>query len=133
VDVYVNPNEPPTGVNQPWPDLGRQGLAWGVTSDALPLSPGQTLTLRVNDSYYVQASSNVSWPLPAGTPIYAQVDSVNFETDYGAVRETHEVNGQAYNNITTAASTAGTTVWGTASVVPENRFTDWLALPERIR
>jgi hypothetical protein len=41
----------------------------------------------------------VTWPLAAGTPVYAQVDAVNLATTYGAVLENHEIAGGAYNNI----------------------------------
>ena len=99
VDVYVNPSTPPTTVNQIWSNLSAQGLVWGVTSSAFPLCPGQTLTLTVGDAYYSPLDSVVSFPLPNGTPLYAQVDSFNLSTTYGAVRETHEILGGIYNNI----------------------------------
>jgi subtilisin-like proprotein convertase family protein len=99
VDVYVNPNPAPTGVNQIWNDLASQGLVWGVTEDALPLEPGDILALTVGDAYYWPEYSRVSWPIPTSTPVYAQVDSANAGTTYGAVLETHEMSGGAYNNI----------------------------------
>jgi uncharacterized repeat protein (TIGR01451 family) len=103
VDLYVNPVPPPTGVNQIWND-GRsaQGIAWGVEgSAALPLNPGETLilTTQPGDPYYHADDSAITWPLPAGTPIYVQVDSVNMHTDYGGVYENHEMSGGSYNNI----------------------------------
>jgi hypothetical protein len=56
------------------------------------------LTLTYGDVY--------SWPslgsygaIPVGTPIYAQVDSANANTIYGAALETHESMGEADNNI----------------------------------
>jgi len=100
VDVYIAPRAEPTRVNQTWDQLGSQGLAWGVTADALPaLVPGGTLTLTVGDAYYWPGHSRVSWPLAVGTPIYAQVDSFNPATAYGAVLEDHEMIGEEYNNI----------------------------------
>ena len=99
VDLYVNPNPVPTGVNQIWND-GRctQGIVWGVTSSALPLKPGGTITLTYGDAYYQPTLSN--WgTIPVGTPIYAQADSANKNTTYGAVLETHEILGETYNNI----------------------------------
>ena len=68
-------------------------VGWGVERD---LSPGEALTLTVGDAYYVAAYSEVDWPLAAGTPVYAQVDSANEETDYGAVLENHEIVGAPY-------------------------------------
>ena len=105
VEVYINPDTAPTAVNQIWPDLADEGLVWGVTT-ALP--PGDVITLTVDDAYYADERSDVSWPLAAGTPVYAQVDSWNNETDYGAVLEYHEITGGAYdNNIGGTTSTAG--------------------------
>jgi uncharacterized repeat protein (TIGR01451 family) len=107
IDLYVNPNPPPTGVNQVWKD-GRSahGIVWGVTNMALPLAPGSTLTLTVGGSYYRPDLSDMAWPLPVGTVIYAQVDSANTLTNYGAVLENHEIIGGTYNNITHTLSTS---------------------------
>ena len=99
VDVYINPDTPPTQVNQTWEHVGSQGLVWGVVLGALPLNPGDVLTLTVGDIYYWSDKSVVIWPLPAGTQVWAQVDSSNAETTYGAVLENHEITGGAYNNI----------------------------------
>jgi hypothetical protein len=96
VEIYVNPDPAPTHVNQIWNDLAGQGLVWGVTT---PLRPGEAVTLTVGDAYYVAQYSQVSWPLPIGTVIYAQVDSANADTTYGGVLEMHEILGQPYNNI----------------------------------
>jgi uncharacterized repeat protein (TIGR01451 family) len=99
VDVYIDPVPPPTTVNQIWSDLADEGIVWGVTATALPLAPGETLTLTVGDAYYVPEYSHVSWPLATGTQVYAQVDSWDSSTTYGSVRESHEVAGEPYNNI----------------------------------
>ena len=104
VDVYINPTTPPTAVNQTWQHLGTQGLAWGVTADALPLAPGGVLTLTAAATggpypYFRPDESAVTWPLPVGTGVYAQVDSANAATTYGAVQENHEIIGGPYNNI----------------------------------
>jgi hypothetical protein len=99
VDVYLDPDPPPTRVNQLWSDLTEQGLAWGVTAPALPIAPGGTIMLKVNDEYFWPDYSFVKWPIPVGTPAYAQVDSYNEATTYGAVLETHEATGGPYNNI----------------------------------
>jgi hypothetical protein len=84
-------------VNDIWPNLADQGLVWGVTAD---LQPGQSLVLAIGDAYYQGDLSYVVWPLAAGTAVYAQVDSANANTTYGAVLENHEIRGEAYNNIT---------------------------------
>jgi uncharacterized repeat protein (TIGR01451 family) len=97
VDVYIDPDTPPTSINQTWQRVGDQGLVWGVTQEALPLAPGEALTLTVGGPYYYPDESVVTWPLATGTTVYAQVDSAHVETDYGAVREDHEIIGQPYD------------------------------------
>ena len=100
VDVYINPHTVPTAVNQPWHESASQGLVWAVNGEALSaLVPGGEVTLSVGDAYYAADYSEVSWPIPAGTVFYAQVDSYNADTTYGAVLETHEIAGGPYNNI----------------------------------
>jgi subtilisin-like proprotein convertase family protein len=120
VDVYVNPYTPPTHVNQIWSDVAGQGLVWGVTAD---LQPGETLTLTVGGAYYVAEYSHVAWPLAAGTPVYAQVDSANADTTYGGVLEDHEITGGAYNNIAgpisvTAATGGAAAATGRSPTLP---------------
>jgi hypothetical protein len=104
VDVYIglkDPANPPTQVNDIWQDFAQQGFSWGVTLAALPLAPGDTLTLTVNDAYYDPLDEgNVTWPLQMGLEVYAHVDSANDTTTYGAVLEDHEMAGVLYNNIT---------------------------------
>jgi len=107
VDLYIAPSPPPSQVNQLWTDLSSQGLAWGVTQD---LAPGQSITLLVGDSSYSADCSFLNQSLPVGTVVYAQVDSWNGETTYGAVREQHEILGQAYNNITQTTVATGVRV-----------------------
>ena len=99
VEAYIDPAPAPTAVNQLWWDLGTKGMVWGVVSSALPLEPGDTMTLAVGDAYYQSDYSSFSTPLAAGTPVYVQVDTYNADTDYGAVLEGHEISGSAYNNI----------------------------------
>jgi len=100
VDVYIEPDPTPTHVNQTWAHLGDQGLLWGVTQDALPLDPGETLVLTTSrdqdGAYFWPQESAITWPLPAGTEIWAQVDSAHAETEYGAVLENHEIVGAPY-------------------------------------
>ncbi len=101
VDAYVAPNPPPTAVNQIWWDQNRsqQGIAWAVTDPIVPIQPGQVITLTSNDQYVSPERTYFIGNLPTGTPIYAQVDSYNFYTNYGAVLERHEILGLPYNNI----------------------------------
>jgi uncharacterized repeat protein (TIGR01451 family) len=102
VDAYLNPTTPPSAVNQTWQHVGSYGIVWGVTVDALPLNPGESITLTVTPTggaYYHAGLSNVSWPLAVGTPVYAQADSAHSHTTYGGVLENHEIVGEPYNNI----------------------------------
>jgi hypothetical protein len=96
VDVYIDPDPPPSVVNQIWNDLADQGLVWGVTRG---LAAGEVLTLMLGDPYYWADYSQVAWPLSIGTPVYAQVDAVDLDTAYGSVLEGHEMRGGVYNNV----------------------------------
>ncbi len=95
VDVYIDPDPVPGTVNQTWLHVADMGLVWDVWDT---LYPGQTLTLT-NVTAYAEPYSFIVWPLIEGTPVYAQVDSWNGATDYGAVLEDHEILGEPYNNI----------------------------------
>ncbi|MFQ5400208.1 MAG: choice-of-anchor Q domain-containing protein [Anaerolineae bacterium] len=121
VDVYINPAPPPSAVNQTWELLSSQGLVWGVTA---PLAPGATLTLTVGDEFFWADYSWVTWPLSVDAAVYAHVDSANTNTTYGAVIESHEANGGAYNNISQLAfpAAASTHSVGVVSVTGNAAF-----------
>ncbi|MGD1994211.1 MAG: hypothetical protein PVI59_13550 [Anaerolineae bacterium] len=122
VDAYVDPDYAPRAVNQVWTDLGDQGIIWGVGSWALPLDPEESLVLRVGDRYYWPDLSDVSWPLPAGTPVYVQVDSYSPGTTYGLVLEDHEILGGSYNNVAGPVfSTASSLVPGWSAPVEHSQ------------
>jgi hypothetical protein len=130
VDVYVDPDTPPTAVNQTWEVVGDEGLAWGITVDALPLAPGDALTLTAGGPYLRLDESDVTWPLASGAPVYAQVDSAHVETAHGTVWETHELINGIYNNISgpvTVSSVQG----GTAPVPEAYRLSPDSHLPPR--
>lgn len=99
VDLYINPSNMPTSVNQRWDYLSDEGVAWGVDGLALPIEPNETVTLFIWDEYFSPEHSYFSGNILAESQLYIQVDSWNLETDYGAVLETHEVKKQPYNNI----------------------------------
>jgi hypothetical protein len=99
VEVYIDPVPAPTQVNDLWYDLSAEGLVWGVVEPALPLRPGEVLTLTYQDAYYWPTNSRFLESLAPGTPVYAQVDAYNADTTYGAVLELHERRGETYNNI----------------------------------
>jgi hypothetical protein len=103
VDLYLNPDIPPTAVNQTWQTQGSQGIAWGIT--ALPLHPGQSVTLTLAN--HAAEESNFSLPFEVGLPVWGQVDAVNVNTTYGGVLEDHEVSGSSYNNISGPVSVSG--------------------------
>ena len=106
VDLYIAPETPPTAPNQIWQLIGSQGLVWGITQ---PLDPGESLVLTLDSPTYRADLSAATWPLAAGTAIWAQVDSAHTGTTYGGVLEDHEVRGEAYNNVSgpvTVSSTA---------------------------
>lgn len=131
VDVYLNPNTPPTGVNQIWQNLGSQGLAWGITANVLPLARGEVVTLTVGDAWYQPDDSVVAWPVAEGLPVYAQVDSVNHQTNYGAVLENHEITGGVYNNISTTQVTSSTAGGMSPAVRPAGDGSGVQGLPVR--
>jgi hypothetical protein len=74
--------------------------------------------------------SNFTGTLPVGTPIYAQVDSYNPFTTFGAVLENHEISGAPYNNILGPVLSTASTL--PADVVPALRA-GIMSLPIRIR
>ncbi|MCP4416271.1 MAG: hypothetical protein GY805_06595, partial [Chloroflexi bacterium] len=88
----------PTAVNQTIDTLNSDGAVWGVTVTALPLAPGESLTLRLNDSYFVY-SRGLNGGVGGGTAVYAQVDSAHATSSTGAVLESHERRSEVYNNI----------------------------------
>ena len=106
IDFYVAPMPPPVAVNQIWYD-GRssQGIVWAISnlldpaSQPLPLRPGQSFTVTFRDVHVDDYYTGFAFPLTPGTPVYAQVDSVNLLTNYGGVLEIHEARGGAYNNL----------------------------------
>ena len=104
VDFYIAPDPVPTAVNQIWPNLADHGMVWGVETT---LGVGELLTLTVGGPFYWASSSDVIWPLALGTPVYAQVDSANTGTDYGAVLEMDEILGEPYDNILGATVATG--------------------------
>jgi hypothetical protein len=102
VDLYINPSHKPV-YNETWETLGSQGGVWGVTDPFLPLEPGEVITLTTGGSLYWPELSNIQWPLDSETTyFYAQVDSANAATAYGAVQESDE-----NNNVSMAILRAG--------------------------
>lgn len=91
VDLYFNPSETPT-INKTWPEISKNGLAWGVTQT---LAPQETLILTLNSPYFDALQSNIP-PIPGGSQtVYVLVDSVDRTTTVGAVTEVDETNNLA--------------------------------------
>lgn len=99
VDVYFNPNQTPT-INHPWKSIAPAGAVWGVTKS---LAPGESLILTSGGTYYFGPPESSPLPFPSGVSVYALVDSVNYNTGYGNVRENNETN----NVLGPVVSTAG--------------------------
>jgi hypothetical protein len=96
VDVYFNPTPAPPPLNRTWQSIAPYGADWGVIQS---LAPGESLTLTVGGPYYAGGSGS----FPAGAPVYATVDSINYATTYGNVQESNEAN----NVFGPVVSTAG--------------------------
>ena len=73
VDLYIDPSMPPESVNQVWANIAAQGLVWGIDSYALPINPGESITLQMGDDFYWALGSYVVLPIQTGTDIYVQV------------------------------------------------------------
>jgi hypothetical protein len=123
VDLYVDPERMPTGVNDVWYDLADQGIAWGFTADK-PIHAGETITLvlcsgsAVSGLHPVAEYTRFDGALAPGTLIAVQVDSANLDDpEYGGVPEDHEILGLAYNNIDVTLSLAGSGCGGDASAL----------------
>jgi hypothetical protein len=132
VDVYIDPDPVPSHVGQIWPDLAEQGLVWGVSAD---LAPGEVLTLTVGGDYYsIIYSEVITWPLPAGTQVYAHVDSYHPDNTYGNVLETDEIWGEPYNNIdhvTVPSGDPGTDALAEPSIESDRLIAPLSELPPR--
>ena len=50
VDLFLEPTPVPDRVNQTWDLLSEHGAVWGITANALPLRPDQTLGLTLDKS-----------------------------------------------------------------------------------
>ena len=92
----------PPGINQRWQDSAPAGANWGVTAR---LDPGQSLTLTVGDEYYYEGSGS----FPAGANVYAYVDSINYATTTGNVRESNEGNNM-FGPVISTAGVGGTVI-----------------------
>ena len=102
VDLYIDlidSNDPPTSVNQIWDQHSYEGLVWGIT-DVSALMAGGVLVVDMNHPSYLSDFSLMydNFERDDAYVVYVQVDSFG-EAGVGAVVETHERNGGAYDNI----------------------------------
>jgi hypothetical protein len=67
----------------------------------------------------------------AGDLLYVQVDSAKVGSDFGAVRESHEITGGTYNNITqhTVTSTSGATALPGTAIADSYDLGSWPQRP----
>jgi hypothetical protein len=122
LDVYFNPSVTPS-LNKRWQDIAPAGAVWGVTGAGLnPLTPGGSLTLTSGGAYYFPNFSSAP-PWPVGANVFAQVDSINLSTSYGAVQESNESNNVFGPVVSTTADsgpqTAGTGLAPAAAGLPD--------------
>ena len=133
VDFYIAPNPVPTQENELWQDVSAEGIVWGVN---VPIEVGASLTLRYSTAlgapnlFYSAVNSSYSGTLPAGTAVYAQVDSAHLNTTYGGVLETHEILGESYNNVS-SEFTAVATMPPTLQSVASQAIGETVTLPAR--
>lgn len=128
VDLYIQPTTAPTGPNQTWDAVGSRGLVWGVNTFGLPLNPGDSLVLTVDDEFYRVDLSNPGGAITLGDTLYAQVDSADTTRSTGGVFELDEELGGVYNNIT---STLASSTIPLSSVVSRAQFSATADLPRR--
>ncbi len=86
---------------------GGAGAAWLVSA----IAAGETLTLTVGDARYQADASNVPTSIPAGTILWAQVDSADTQNlnNTGAVIETHEARNGPYDTSRAAVNNIAST------------------------
>jgi subtilisin-like proprotein convertase family protein len=92
VDLYFDPSELPT-VGIRWDQLSTYGGSWWVADAALPLIPGQELTLTLTGAMYQAGDGNYPPNVGELGYYYIQLDTLNHIT------ETHELRGEPSNNI----------------------------------
>jgi hypothetical protein len=93
VDLYLNPNPPPTQANQPWDQLCADpnqcfGVSWYLAEG---LAPGEALVLSSRAGYEPDYTRWPSYFVESGVHhLYAFVDSWNDPVWHGAVLESNE-------------------------------------------
>jgi hypothetical protein len=134
VDLYLNPDEAPTAVNQTWNFLGKSGAVWGIDRTGLILLPGEIEVITLNDEYFwptlsvlpeAVVNGRTYYYIPSEAVFYIQIDSANANTGYGAILERHELFGESYNNI------SGRYRVGDAPIITPATIAN-VALPERV-
>jgi PKD repeat protein len=123
VDLYINPNRPPTSAGRPWESTCTldpcYGMAWFVAGG---LQPGQSVVLTSTpESYY---ADNTIWQgsfAPGTRNLYVYADSWNQTNPNGVVTESNETNNRAELLLQSTASTPIEVTDGTteAPVLPD--------------
>ncbi len=94
IDLYINPTRLPIEINKGWFDAGSEGgLVWSWCG----LGVNESVTLHYNDTHYWPSYSRYdgTFTAPRAYTLYAQVDSLNDATTYGAAYESNEQNNVA--------------------------------------
>jgi hypothetical protein len=96
VDLYINPNTPPTVAGVTWDTTCTldpcQGIAWLVEEG---LAPGASLVLTSDATSYYAANTRWNGTFTPGTnAIYAYADSWNLDNPNGIVAESDERNNR---------------------------------------
>ncbi len=90
---------PRWGANQPWHTISLYGAAWAVMALRYHCCRRSFHLVSGDRVILWPEGSNLPEQLLVGSVLYVQADSVNFATTFGAVRESHEANGDRYNDI----------------------------------
>jgi PKD repeat protein len=96
VDLYINPNSPPTAAGTRWEQTCTlepcQGIAWLVVDG---IAPGGSITLTSDATSYYAPNTRWNGSFAPGTnAVYVYVDSWNEEKPGGAVNEADETNNR---------------------------------------
>jgi len=117
IDLYINPIRLPIEVNRGWFDAGSEGgLVWSLCG----LDAGESITLHLDDEHFWSEYSRFegSFTEPVIQTLYAQVDSWNPGTDYGAEYESDEQNNVYGPYFVDVGGVGGVTSDGDARDIP---------------
>ena len=128
VDLYFNPSRVPQ-YNDLWQYIAEAGIVWGIANNDLPIEPGESRILTLENATQTFNGQTVSSspPFPTNVPVYAQIDSVSATSDFGGVQESDESNNVFGPVVSTNSTTGGGSTSSTGQPVID--FLD--TLPKR--